>query len=1152
MTTSPLTVAGNGFDLCGPLPTGTTVLEASAGTGKTYAIGALVTRYVAEGVALDELLVVTFGRAASQELRERVRGHLVQAERALADPEKARAGKDPVHRLLAAATDDLVVARRERLRAGLAGFDAATIVTTHQFCQYVLTGLGIAGDGDADVELVESLDDLIVEVVDDLYIRAFARPDDEPIFDRDTAIELARRVINDPQAQLMPTGEAAGSRASRRVRFGKAVRREVDRRKRERRILGYDDLLSRLATALEPADAPARGRMRARWSTVLVDEFQDTDPVQWQILERAFAGHATMVLVGDPKQSIYAFRGGDIDTYLAAVRTAGHHQTLTRNWRTDGPLVDALQVLLSGLALGNPEIPVRPVTAEHLEPRLADSPSGFPLRLRVLRRDDFNLGRNAKIPIDRVRRFVARDLAIDIAELLLSGATFAGEPVAAKDIAVIVSTHAQGNLLREELSAAGIPAVVSGNVSVFHTQAGDDWLVLLEALEQPHRSGRVRAAALTPFVGRTATELAAGGDSLTDGLSALFSRWATVFTARGVAALLEVSATEQDMAARMLSRVDGERRLTDLRHVGQALHAATLDEGLGLSALTDWLRRRRADSKAEITTDRVRRLDTDAAATQVVTLHASKGLQYPVVYLPFAFDRYVHTPDTLLLHKAGQRVQDIGGFGTRGREEREFTALAEDAGEALRHLYVGLTRAQSQVVTWWAPTANTSCSGLHRVLFGKRDSTGAVPDLVQLPADDSAARELRELEQRGALVVEKAALGVLRQLPPLSVSDSCFAVGVLDRDMDGGWRRVSYSSLSAAGSAGSHGPLPAGTRSISGDAGVGSEPEQLERQDELIRPVRSTADDENAALLAVPSPMADLPYGATFGTLVHAVFETTDPQAADLLGELRERAVEQIARRGASFTADQLASSLLPVLHTPLGPLAAGLSLSQVPVRDRLPEMDFEIPLAGGDEAGGSVVSGARRPGADARAGAARDNGITLGQLAPLIRRHVPPTDPLHGYADRLASPAFAGQPLRGYLTGSLDAVLRVPGPRYLVVDYKTNWLGEPDGAPLSAWHYRPAALNAVMAGSDYPLQAMLYSVALHRFLRWRQPGYDPATHIGGVLYLFVRGMSGPATPVVDGQPCGVFGWQPPVALVTGLSDLLDGSLVTDPVGGER
>ena len=204
--------------------------------------------------------------------------------------------------------------------------------------------------------------------------------------------------------------------------------------------------------------------------------------------------------------------------------------------------------------------------------------------------------------------------------------------------------------------------------------------------------------------------MAAGGDTLTDELSSLFSRWAAVLAARGVAALLEVATTEQDLPARLLGRVDGERQLTDLRHVGQSLHAAALGDGLGLAALTEWLRRRRTDQGAEITTDRIRRLDTDAAATQVVTLHASKGLQYPVVYLPFAFDRFVRTQDTLLLHERGERVLDIGGPGTLGRSERQRQALAEDAGEALRHLYVGLTRAQSQVYPGWAPTKNTTLS----------------------------------------------------------------------------------------------------------------------------------------------------------------------------------------------------------------------------------------------------------------------------------------------------------------------------------------------------------------------------------------------------------------------------------------------------------
>ncbi len=344
------------FDICGPLPTGTTILEASAGTGKTYTVGALVTRYVAEGHAtLEQLLVVTFGRAASQELRERVRGQLVDVERGLADPAAARSGDDELLALLADAPDDEVALRRRRVATALADFDAATIATTHQFCQQVLTGLGVAGDSEPSSTLVESLDDLLVEVVDDLYVRAFARAgEDKPIFDRPQALVLARAAVGNPQARLEPVDAEAGSAAARRRRFAAAVRAEVDRRKRRHGLLGYDDLLSRLADALVGEDAAARARMRTRWKVVLVDEFQDTDPVQWEVLERAFAGHATLVLIGDPKQAIYAFRGGDVTTYLAAARTAGTKATLARNWRSDTPLVAALLVMIGDAELGDP------------------------------------------------------------------------------------------------------------------------------------------------------------------------------------------------------------------------------------------------------------------------------------------------------------------------------------------------------------------------------------------------------------------------------------------------------------------------------------------------------------------------------------------------------------------------------------------------------------------------------------------------------------------------------------------------------------------------------------------------------------------------------------------------------------------------------
>jgi len=217
----------------------------------------------------------------------------------------------------------------------------------------------------------------------------------------------------------------------------------------------------------------------------------------------------------------------------------------------------------------------------------------------------------------------------------------------------------------------------------------------------------------------------------------------------------------------------------------------------------------------------------------------------------------------------------------------------------------------------------------------------------------------------------------------------------------------------------------------------------------------------------------------------------------------------------------------VPLHHTSLGPLAGGLTLGEIGLADRLCELDFEIPLAGGDKAPRLAVS--------------------LSEVGALLDEHLAADDALRPYAARLRAPGLGGQSLRGYLSGSIDVVLRVPGgadggdgPRYLVVDYKTNWLG-PAEAPLTAAAYSRDRLAEAMLHSDYPLQALLYVVVAHRYLRWRQPGYDPARHLGGVLYLYVRGMCGPETPEDDGHPAGVFSWQPPTALVTALSDLLDG-----------
>lgn len=1140
LSTTPALAPAN-FSLRGPLPTGTTVLEASAGTGKTFTIAALAARYVAEGVAtLPELMLVTFGREATTELRERVRARLRSCERALAHPDPHE--DDDVHRLLVDAPADEVARRRGRLAHALATFDAATIATTHQFCQQMLDGLGVAGDADPGAVFVESIDDLLTDVVDDFYVRKYGdRRAGPPAFGRAEAMTLAQEAVRDGAARLAPADADPAGTAGTRLRFATAVRAELARRKRSRRLYTYDDMLTRLDAALADPARGAAARLRARFRVVLVDEFQDTDPVQWSILRRAFHGHVTLVLIGDPKQAIYAFRGADVVAYLDATRTAGRHATLAHNHRSDAPLLNALATVFNGAALGDDRIVVHPVVAAHQGSRLRGAPVDTAFRLRVARRAGLpRPPRRDLAVVGPARAFVADDLSADIAALLAAGATLAGEPVRPGDVAVLVRTNIQGGLVHDALTRAGVPAVLTGTASVFGTPVAREWLTLLETCEQP-RLARLRAVALTCFFGCDVAELAGpDADALLDDLGARVRSFAIVLHERGVAALLEAVTTDTDLPARLLGVVDGERLLTDLRHVGQALHAAAVEGHLGPGALIDWLRHRVDEAETDAVMERSRRLESDAAAVQIITIHRSKGLEFPIVYVPFGWDRNVRDPRVPRFHEGAERVLDVGGETGDGWAERCAAHRAEESGEDLRLLYVALTRAASQVVTWWVPATTVSTSPVHRLLIGRPAPGTDPPASCRVPGDTDALAMLRALASAD-LAIEEIGPRPAPRFRADAAESGPLAAATFVRVLDRTWRRTSYTALTAGAG---HGAPPTGAAARPagegnaggvgaggvGAGGVASEPDLPGTSDEpdLTVGVGVGAEGtgpEDPRVADMPSPMADLPAGTGFGTLVHAVFEVADLTATDLPAELALRCTEQLARQPTpGLDAATLAAGLLPAARTPLGPVAGGRALADVAPHDRLVELAFELPLAGGDHPRG------RSP--------------VLGDLAPLVRAHLSAVDPLATYADVLAGPALADQPLRGYLTGSIDAVVRLPDARHVIVDYKTNWLGpmSPDGAePLRAGHYTPDRLATAMIEANYPLQALLYGVALHRFLRWRLPGYDPERHLGGVLYLFVRGLCGPDTPTVDGVPCGVFGWVPPPSLTVALSELLDG-----------
>ena len=1189
------------FDLTGPLPgPGVTVLEASAGTGKTFTIAALVARMVAEGVApLSSVLVVTFTRLATGELRDRVRARLVSAEAGLArvtEQGEPTPPGDAVLELLSAGPPAEVSSRHARLVAALASFDAATITTTHGFCHAALSALGVWGEVADNPALLEDTTDLVEEAVDDLLVRHVLRSGAVP-FRRRVAVQAGLKAVANPGTPLDPPPEPSdGSVTGLRRRLAGAVRLEVQRRLLEGNLLTYDDLLVKLAGALsDPARGPeACNRLRQRYQVVLVDEFQDTDNLQWEVVRRAFAdGTTRLVLIGDPKQAVYSFRGADVYAYLQAARSAGPSSTLDQNWRSDAPLLAAYDALFYPAHLGHPEIVYRraQATPSHRAPGLVGAPSPAPLRARlVLAGGGVMRTTRGLLQKDAAVRFIADDLVAEAVELLSSGATLVGRnaegdqpalprPVAAGDIGVLVRTNRQAVIVQSALRGAGVPVVVAGAESVLATPAARQWLSLLAALEHPAARSLAADVALTPFVGMSALELAGADERGWGELHGRLHDWSRLVRQAGVASLYaHISATGQ-LPGRLLSLSDGERRLTDLGHVAELLHAEARRSQLGLAALRTWLCRRIDEARADgpEVELRSRRLDSDAAAVQVLTVHRSKGLEFPVVYCPYLWDvgwRDQAGEPVVFHDKEERRKLDVGAPVADPVYSGHYRAAqAERRAEDLRLLYVALTRARHQAVLWWAGVKDCQHSALGRLLLA-RGPLGDVQSSgrAQEPRDAEVEAQLGRLASGapGLISVERCGGPRQRCLPAAGE----FPTGALRaakfaRELDQGWRRSSYTSITAASHAARPSVEPGALEVVS------SEPERGGTTDEPVRATAGpdlgsgtlggdrsieagrqlTAAGEGTQIPAAAygrqpasagagqgatasarrgtlSAWATVPAGAEVGTLVHAVLEAVDFAATDLHAALLEAVTSQLAGYGGpAIGTNALVVALRAAVEAPLGRLAPGAALRDFPKRHRLAELTFELPLLGGEGARGAV---------------------SLTDIADLLARHLTPADPIYGYGAELDSPDLVTE-LRGYLTGSLDAVLRWSHDgqeRYLVVDYKTNWLAGP-GEELTDELYRSEALTRAMRRAHYPLQALLYLVALHRYLRYRLPGYSPGTHLGGVVYLFLRGMrpasdedgSGPDGhgSLAAEEPTGVFSWRPPVALVTELSDMFDG-----------
>lgn len=1052
------------------LKDGTVLVEASAGTGKTHNIAELAVRALAEGYCtIDQVLLVTFTVKATAELRSRVHSRLVERIHTLQEG--------------AGGPEDQLTLRR--LEAAVGDFDSATILTHHQFGQRLISHLGILVDHDPSSTTADSLDDLVREVSEDIYLSNF-RDVAQPV-GFETFFRFTRQAMRHSSLAVQATQDSGQARA----RLLLDARTEFERRKRLRQVHSYDDMGGRLHAALQDPDGARliRKRLGSQYRLVMVDEFQDTDVQQWEILRTIFADQALLVLIGDPKQAIYRFRGADVHAYLMASRTTAKY-TLDTNWRSCQGVLDGVHAVINGAHLG-PGIGCAPAIGK-AQPLLDGDEVVPPAQLRVLRLRGAQWYQLQQ---------VAEDLAQHVVELLSQAPTTEvngqRRRLNASDVAVLCRTSRNAETMTAALRRAGVPTVSSGDSTLFDGQAAEDWEVLLDTLLDV-RNETIRRCSLTGLVGWDLVNLVEAGPGHLEELAHSIRELSQLWQQRGFATMCDALYSRFHLHERLLGIENGSNDLMHLVQLGERLQREAWSSKLGPEELRRWFLTQR-QGREEAT----RRLGTDGAAVRVMTMHGAKGLGFPVVMLPDLWyltapeakpdgsaPRVVHGPDDVPLLDVDPSTA--------------ASADPEEAEESLRLAYVAMTRARSALRLWWANTKETGRSSLHRLLM--HDQPGSMPEQGRHLRDEVGAELLAQLAKPRFAALPHVAIEGVSPAPsaPLVALQAWGRPRKWTRSIDRSWRRTSYSGLTADLHELGHEQRVVTT--VEAD-----EPELLDVSGTLTpRPGEKQL-----------SPMAGIAGGAEFGTLVHAILEHVDPQSPDLRSAIAEASVPWLRGFGADLDVDQLLDALVLVFDTPLGALTGG-RLRDIPASHRLPELDFEMTMGGGS------------PG-------------TVAQLAALFsdRNLLAADDPLADYGRVLAETPAADQVLNGFLNGSIDAVLRVPEPggseRFVVVDYKTNTMPLAPGEELTVQHYHAPAMAEAMKLAHYPLQALLYSVALHRFLSWRLPDYDPRRHLGGVGYLFVRGMAGAGTPTLGGMPAGVFTWLPGAEFVLAADDVMGG-----------
>jgi exodeoxyribonuclease V beta subunit len=1196
------------FDLLNAPLSGTNLIEASAGTGKTHAVAGLYVRLLLETkLSVRDILVITYTVAATNELMERIRRLLTEALGAF---KNNRSDDDFLSRLLTKFTEaSLRAAALERLVRALHEFDQAAIHTIHGFCRRALADNAYESGELFNTELITDDQDLRRGIVEDFWRRHFydASPEfvayalsqkvnpegllqfanqyrfagkikmvsEEGPFSQEKADDLtselreslcslrklwiefrgeASKMLADPSLNkqtygvrinsliedmdqylggeapslfpdpffekfsatvikaktrkackppihpffdacdyvLRESGELKNLFERRLVALKKelvtALLTELPERKQSLNVQYFDDLLLRLHGALSKGEeARLIPALRKRYRAALIDEFQDTDPLQHAIISKVFqTPENTLFLIGDPKQAIYSFRGADIFSYLSAAKKVERIYTLNVNWRSDPVLVDAFNTLF--LQRNNPFLfpeigysRAYPAPTSFAEKFTVDGRYEAPMRCWLL-----NAPEKGQITRESARNDIARATAAEIARLIFLGqsarAKIGKRSLRPGDIAIIVRANSEALLCRDSLAKLHVPAVLYSSESLFASSEAREMERFLWAAYLPDRDDLVLAALATDMIGKDLRFLflLRENEEVWGVWREKFSRYHALWESRGLLTMFRFFLDEEEIRERLLTLIDGERRLTNLLHLAELLHSRAEEKTIAMGAVIKWLAER-IDHPTDNEEHR-QRPETDSETVKIITIHKSKGLQYPVVFCPFLWEGFRTPKAPFLFHD--EDFEKTVDFGSSQQEAHRRQASREALAEEIRLFYVAVTRAKSHCTFIWG-AINQSASSAPAYLF---HADGTAEDAVseaeksyeRLSAGDVWAR-MNEVAAKagGAIKVSRMPDEAQILAPPVQLADQSVYCHEFNGAIGHSWRVASFSYL------------------ISGDAPDQEAPDR----DALKDNTRMNPDgQEEPREIQEKDPVLFFPAGTRSGVLLHEILEKTDfTRVGDSLW-LEMVALKLRENSFASGLQDAVSTMVKRVVDHPLASENGcndvhtiktnesmnpeqTIFLHDISSKMRLNELEFYFPL--------KLISTEKLREIFAESGVYKGNRLSesFGDLSKRIHF----------------------DPVRGFMKGFMDMVFHWNGLWFLV-DWKSNFLG------LKKENYHRDSLPDVMDAHHYRLQYVIYLLALHSYLKLRQPGYDYRRHFGGVFYLFLRGMN-PAW----GKDYGVF-----------------------------